>query len=192
MKFKIHSKERLFNRFFKVDEVDLSYERFDNKGEFRAVRFNLERPDAVALLLKNESNNSMVMVEQFRYATVHRDDNSGWATEVIAGLIDPGESPETCAVREAFEETGYEVSDLQHLHTFYATIGISDEKVHLYFATVSDENKKGNGGGLDHENEDIAIREIPIPELRSKLDSGEIFDGKSIMALQWYFLNHKD
>ena len=189
MEFEIVKKERLFEEFFKVDKVRVRHDNFRNGERSLVRRYHLSRPDAVAVVLENISKGTIVLVEQFRYATIQKYSKNGWILEIIAGLKDvSGESEEACAIRETLEETGYRVSQLEFITTYYASVGISDEKVTLFYGQVTDEDKVAAGGGLEHENEDLAVREIPFQELMDKVKNGTIVDSKTIIGLQWLSL----
>ncbi len=185
MKFEILNKERIFDEFFKIDKAQVKHERFNGKSWNQVTRYGLQRPEAVAVLLENTSKNTVIMVEQFRYATVNLTDRDGWMLEIVAGMIDNGETPEQSAKRETLEEVGYKITHLDHLYSYFASIGISDERVHIYHAEVKEEDKISEGGGLKTENEDLAIREIPFLELFDLIKNGKIVDSKTIIASQW-------
>ena len=188
MEFEIKNQKRILDGFIKVDELQVEFDRFDQQGRNSVKRYNLERPEAAAVILENVSNNSVIIVEQFRFAVASRSTHKAWVLEIIAGLVDPGEEPIEAAYRETLEESGYQVKQLEHLYTFYASIGISNELVSIFYGQVSDADKIEKGGGLEIENEDIKIHEIPIPELMDMLRNGEINDSKTIMAIQWLAL----
>lgn len=98
--------------------------------------------------------------------------------ELPAGGIDPGESPEEAAARELREETGYEAASLYPLATFYTTPGITDELMHAYVAT----SMKSVGQSLEaYESLDVVI--MSSSEVAGMLDSGDLVDGKSLLAL---------
>ena len=187
MKFTIKDKQRIFSEFFRVDRLDLEIETFES-GEIMPIRrYHLERPEVVALVVENTDNNSLVMVRQFRYSSL-KGSPDGWTTEIVGGLIDPGESPEACALRESQEETGYLPKGVTYLTKFFATVGISDELIYLYHAQVTGAEKVSLGGGLAHENEDIEVVEIPFDQCLEQIKSGEINDSKTILGIQWLAL----
>lgn len=185
MEFEIKDQKRILEGFIKVDKLEVEYDRFDQQGRNKVERYNLDRPEASAVLLENTTNNTVVIVEQFRFAVATKPDHNGWALEIIAGLVDPGEEPIAAAYRETIEESGYQAKQLEHLYTFFPSIGISNEIVHIYYGKVTDADKINSGGGLELENEDIKIHEIAIPDLVEMLKKGEIRDSKTIMAIQW-------
>jgi nudix-type nucleoside diphosphatase (YffH/AdpP family) len=88
-------------------------------------------------------------------------------------------------IKEIMEETGYQVNQLKSLFSFYPTPGGSNEKVFLFFAKVSQKDRIHKGGGLIEEGENIQLLEIPAKTAFQMLNSGEIYDAKTIIALQW-------
>lgn len=185
MDFEIKTQKRILDGFIKVDELQVEFDRFDQQGRNSVKRYNLERPEAAAVILENVSNNSIIVVEQFRFAVASKPNQNAWIIEIIAGLVDPGETPIEAAYRETLEESGYQVKQLEHVYTFYSSIGISNENVHIFYGQVTDADKAEKGGGLEIENEDLKIHEIPISKMVEMLKRGEIKDSKTIMGIQW-------
>jgi ADP-ribose pyrophosphatase len=180
-KVDIKNRAVLLNGFFKVEEVQLSFEKFDGTMSPLVSRLNLERGDAVAAVLFNAKRRRVILVKQFRYASLSK--GTGWMTEIVAGLPETAEPPEETVRREILEETGYAAEKLERIFTFYASPGITSERIHLYYAETGDSVAKG--GGLDEENEDIQVLELPLDEALRQIESGGIADGKTIIGLLW-------
>jgi ADP-ribose pyrophosphatase len=106
--------------------------------------------------------------------------------EIPAGSIEKDEEPIDCLKREIMEELGYKIKSPEHLQTFYASPGASTERIFLFYATVSEKDKIGKGGGNQNEMEDIQIIKIPIEKISEEI--GKIKDAKTILALQWFLL----
>ena len=159
----IYGKRRVFDGFFKIDEVELSYERFDGKMSPPVKRLCFERGDSVTAILFNPECRKLLFVKQFKYPTYEK--GPGWIVETVAGILEPGETPEAALRRETLEETGYEISLLEPIATFYVSPG---------------------GGGVTGENEDIKTVEYSPEELDHALASGEIQDAKTIIGIQWW------
>ncbi|HEY0281899.1 MAG TPA: NUDIX domain-containing protein, partial [Rhizomicrobium sp.] len=96
-KVEIEKRAVLLDGFFKVEEVYVSYEKFDGTMGPPVRRLNLARGDAVAAVLFNKARRRVILVNQFRYAALSR--GSGWMTEIVAGLVDAGEAPEQAVRR---------------------------------------------------------------------------------------------
>ena len=187
MKVKIKNTERLLNGFFEVDLATLQHEKFDGTWSETVKRFNLTRNDAVAVLIFLQDTNRLVLIRQFRYAA-HIKGNEGWIDEIVAGVIESGETPLECAKRECIEETGYEISKFELIASAFSSPGITTELVHLYIGYANSWDKIHIGGGLAEEHEDIQLLEFSPEEVIYKLKNREFIDAKTILALQ-YFLN---
>jgi nudix-type nucleoside diphosphatase (YffH/AdpP family) len=183
MKVTLQSKRRVFDGFFKIDEVKLQYEKFDGSMTPVLTRLNFERGDSVAAVILNTDTQKIVLVNQFKYPSYEK--GPGWITEVVAGMADPGETPEMAIQREILEEAGYATTRLEHISTFYVSPGGSDERIVLFYAEVTNSSRRAAGGGLASEGEDIRLIEFPLSEMRDILTSKSIQDAKTIIALMW-------
>ncbi|MBC8183017.1 NUDIX hydrolase [candidate division KSB1 bacterium] len=192
MKVTIKKTKRILDSFFKVDHSILQFEKFDGTLSEEVVRLNLERGDSVAVLLVNREKNKIILIKQFRFPVYTKEKNNAWTWEIVAGMVDDGHSPEESIIREIAEETGYHVSKVDHLFYFYPTPGGSNEKVHLYYAEVNKNDKKYSGGGVSAEGEDILAKEFSYTEAFKMMNSGEIIDAKTIIALMWFRAKVRD
>ena len=187
MQVKILEKQRLLSGFFDVDVAMVQFEKFDGGFSAPVKRYNLLRGEAVAALIYLQDVKRLVLIRQFRYADyAHRC--QGWIEEIVAGVIDEGESPLECIRRETIEETGYEVNEFQHIASVYSTPGITTERVHIYLGIANSSDLKHSGGGLDVEHEDIQLLEWTTEEAKDKLMQGKLEDAKTILAMQYFFL----
>lgn len=187
----VHRKRRVFDDFYDIDEVEVSFEGHSGKmlGPFRRLTF--ERGDSVAALVlkRNWRSNptqapKVLLVNQFKYPVYVHDD--GWITETVAGMVDPGETREESIRRELREEIGYEVQELEFVASFYSSPGGSSERVFLFYCEVDDSCRvPGAGGGLAAEGEDIQMVEYELPEFFAKLAGGVFVDPKIIISGLW-------
>ena len=101
--------------------------------------------------------------------------------EVPAGMRDiPGEDPEVTAIRELVEETGYSASNLELLHQFYPSTGMTDSVLHVYLATgLEHVGQETHGPEEDH----MEVFEVPFADAVAMVVSGEIADAKSTIGL---------
>jgi len=183
-KVEIKEKKRIFNDFFKIDEVFLSHERFDGRMSPVMRRLNFERGDSAAAFMWNTENRTAVMTHQFRYPTYEK--GPGWITEIVAGVLEKDENPEEAMRREILEETGYETDKIEYINTFYISPGGTSERIILYYAEVAAGDKVSEGGGVASEHEDIRVIEYTWPQLRALLENREIVDAKTIIASMWF------
>ena len=182
-KVEILKKTRVFDGFFKLDEAELRYERFDGTMSPLVRRLSFERGDSAAAILYDPELERVILIDQFKYPTYENGD--GWLVEVVAGAIDPGETPGAAIRREILEETGYVPAKLVPISTFYVSPGGSSERIFLYYAEVDGGSRASVGGGVASEHEDIETREFAPAELFEMLDKGDIADAKTIVAIQW-------
>ena len=173
----------LLDGFLQVEEVDVSFELRKGGMSPAVRRVNVKRKLAAALLLVNPAKQTVILVRQFRYAGLEH--GNAWMVEVVAGLIDAGESPEEAIRREAVEEAGYEVGRLDLITTLYTTPGFSSERIALYYGETKGAEPITHGGGLAEEGEDIEVLEMPFAEAFAMIDRGEITDGKTLIGLLW-------
>jgi len=185
----IKKKSRLFDDFFKIDEIIVSHEQIDGSMSADQRRLVFERGDSVAVLLLNRDRKSVVLVEQFKASTIlgrQREDPQtvdGWILETVAGIIDENETPEAAIIREAREETGYQIRNPKLISQFFSSPGGTSERVFLYFAEVHDADLVAKGGGID--DEDIRVVHMSLGDLFDHLAKGALEDPKLLVAAYW-------
>lgn len=181
-----------FQGYFRVDRYRLRHRLFAGGWSAPFSREIFERGHAVVAVLYDPDRDTLVLVEQFRtgaYAAQQSSqlaENEGpWLIEHVAGIIDPGETPEDVARREAMEEAGCTVTDLVFFCKYLASPGGTSEVLHVYCGRV---DSRGIGGihGLDHENEDIRVLVVPVDEALGWLDAGRLCSASAIIGLQWF------
>ncbi|MDW7690663.1 NUDIX hydrolase [Flammeovirgaceae bacterium SG7u.111] len=180
-KVEINKSQLLLNDFFKIEEAFLKFEKYNGEMSNEVRRLNLDRGDSVTAILWHKDRQKMIFTEQFRYPTHQNGD--GWMLELLAGGVAKGENPEEALIREIEEEVGYKVNIVKYLCNFYASPGGTSERVFLYYAEVDDSMLVGEGGGLDHEDEDIKVIEYSLEECWELFMSGKVNDAKTIIGL---------
>ncbi len=147
------------------------------------IRRELEdHGEAVGVLPYDPVRRVAMMVLQFRTPVLHaagRQDR----LESPAGLLD-GPDPEEDARREADEEVGLRLRELEKVSTVWSMPGISTERIHLFLAAYGEADAEGEGGGLAEEHEDIDKLELPLSELARMADDGRLDDLKSLLLVQ--------
>lgn len=146
-----------------------------------------DRGNGAAILLYNRVKNTVVLTRQFRLP-VFVSDNNGFLIEAAAGLLDNA-SPEARIIAEAQEETGFHVAQVEKVFEAYMSPGSVTEKLYFFIAEYEDDRRRGEGGGIADEGEDIEIIEWPFAKALAAIRSGEIEDAKTIMLLQHLALN---
>ncbi len=182
---KILKEEFVYDGFLKIKECELEY-----PNNIIIKNSKLYKPDAVAILVWNEDNQSFIFTRQYRYPVADREEN-GMILEVVAGTMEENEAPEDTAKRELLEEVGYKSENFDIMKVIYTSPGYSSEKVYLFLCTVKNSDKiNGAGGGLKNEGEYIESVEIDISKAYEMLESNEIDDSKTIIGLQQFREKH--
>lgn len=180
----IESRENLFRGFIQVEKVTIKHRLFNKSNHSSSIHRELiHRPEAAGVLLYDNQQRRFALIEQFRIGALN-DTVSPWQLEVIAGVLDGDETPETCIRRESLEEAGCEVHDLQHLFTFYPSAGACSEIFHLYVANV-ELPTSGGVFGMPDEGEDIQLHLFDYSDAPLLLKNGRLRNAPVIMALQW-------
>jgi len=190
-KFKIIDKKNLYDGFFKMNEVTLKYRKYDGNWSNNIKRELFGGAQVAAVLPYDPVSKEIILIQQFRPGTISKDIDH-YLDEIVAGIIDEGESPETAAKRECLEETGCEVKKLIPIQGYFPAPGSSESFYHLFLGEV-DSFKGSKIQGLKNENEDIFVKCFKIEDVRKNMKEGKIINGLTLIALQWFFLNlHKD
>ncbi len=182
-KIKNLTTEVLSNSWYTLKKV--SYDFLKNNGSWQTqTREAYDRGNGAAILLYNKVQKTVILTRQFRLPTFINGNETGMLIEVCAGLLDK-DNPEDCVRREAEEETGYKVSHVKKVFETYMSPGSVTEILYLFIAEYNSSMKINDGGGIEHEQEDIEVLEFPITQAISMIEAGEIKDAKTIMLLQY-------
>ena len=185
--FEIVERQAVFQGYFRVDRYRVRYERYDGGWSNALVREVFERGHAAALLPYDPVRDEVILIEQFRIGA-HEAPGGAWVLEPVAGIIEPGESAEDVARREAREEAGVAIGDLIHIADCLASPGGSSERVSHYCGRV---DTSGAGGvfGLDHEGEDIKALVLPFEDALAEVLRRETVVSNMLIPLYWLALN---
>ena len=186
-KFKILDKKNIHDGFFKMNEVTLKYKKYNGDWSNAIKRELFGGAQVSAVLPYDPINKKIVLIQQFRPGTISKD-NQNYLDEIVAGIIDPGETPEDTAKRECLEETGWEVSNLKSIQGYFPAPGSSESFYNLFLGEVIAPDKEIIRG-LENENEDILVKSYSFDEVKTKMNKKEILNGLTLIALQWFFLN---
>lgn len=180
--------ERSFNGFFAIDTVTLKYKRFEQGWTEEFTRELFERGEAVCVLLYDPDRDCVVLAEQFRIGALN-DERSPWLLELVAGMVEPGESYVEVAERETQEEAGCDFYQLIPICNYWVSPGGTSERVQLYCGLI---DSAGVGGihGLAQENEDIRLHTLNFDQAYGAIETGVINNAATIMALQWLKIHH--
>lgn len=180
-KVRVLGEQVLSNNWGLVKKTTIELKRRNGEWQ-RQVRETYDRGDGAGVLLYNRDKRSVILIRQFRFP-VFAHGEAGYLIEVVAGKLD-GDHPVTTARKEAEEESGYRVHDVELVMSAYMSPGSVTEKLSLFIAEYDADSKVSAGGGLEDEGEDIEVLELGIDQALSMIETGEIADAKTIMLLQ--------
>lgn len=163
-KIGIERKSRAYTGYFAVDEVSLRHERFDGSSSPLIERSYFIAGDAALVLPYDPVRDRVLLVEQMRMGPMGRGDPEIWHLEPIAGRIDPGETAEQAARREATEEASLELSALETVARGYPSPGDSTGYYHIFVAVTDLPDGAAGVGGLANEDENIRSRLISFDD----------------------------
>jgi nudix-type nucleoside diphosphatase (YffH/AdpP family) len=155
----------------------------------RIMRREIVKHGQAACVLPYDAlRRTAVLVRQLR-VPVYVTAGTERLLEAIAGMVDD-EDPSATARREAFEEAGLRLGDLEFVADAWPSPGFLTERVALYLARYSLKDRIGAGGGLAEEHEDIEVVELPLDEIAAMADRGELVDLKTLCLVQTLRLRH--
>jgi ADP-ribose pyrophosphatase len=178
-----------YEGYSRIDVYRLRHKRFDGGWTEVMSRELFERGPAAVVLPYDPARDTVVLIEQFRIGA-YAAGLAPWLIEPVAGIIERGETPEEVVRREAIEEAGCEITDLEPIGPVLSSPGICSEVLHLYCGRV-DSASVGGIHGLEHEHEDIRAFTLPLDTALERLARGEYIKAITVMTLQWLALNRE-
>jgi len=192
-RFRLHweilHRRRLHDGFYRFELLKIRHERFAGGWTPPLWRELLVQHDAVAVLPYDPVRDLVVLIEQFRIGTLHAPEGP-WLVEAVAGLIEPGETPEQVARRELREEAGLEARRMVHAGAYRSSPGGTSERVEVFVAEV-DAPPAGGVFGHPAEHEDIRILPMPAAEAFARRARGEITAATAVFPLLWLEANRE-
>ena len=180
---KILKTEILSDNWYTLKKV--TYEFLKSNGQLQTqTREAYDRGNGAAILLYNKELKTVILTRQFRLPSFINGNPDGMLIEACAGLLDK-DNPEDCIKRETEEETGYKIKAPIKIFEAYMSPGSVTEILFFFIAEYNAGMKVHSGGGIEHEQEDIEVLEIPFEKAMQMLEAGEIRDAKTIMLLQY-------
>lgn len=180
--------EILSNNWYTLNKVTYEYTQKDGSKQVQ-TREAYDRGNGAAILLYNKEQQTVILTRQFRMPTFINGNKNGMLIEACAGLLDK-DNAEDCIRRETEEETGYKIKEVKKIFEAYMSPGSVTEMLYFFIAEYSNAMKITDGGGLEHEQENIEVLELKFQQAFDMINTGEIKDGKTIMLLQYIKLNN--
>jgi nudix-type nucleoside diphosphatase (YffH/AdpP family) len=163
----------------------VTYAQLQSDGSWKEqTREVYDDASGAAVLLYNRERRSVILTRQFRIgARINADaSHDGFLLEAAAGMLD-GAPPEERARAEALEETGYDPGRMEAVMTLFVSPGVTTERLHLFVAEYDPARRRGQGGGLAEEGEDIEVVEMNFDDALTMVDNGGIVDVKTVLLL---------
>ena len=179
----IQKTELLSDNWYILNKVTFDYQKKDDSW-ITQKREVYDRGNGAAILLYNTQQKTVILTRQFRLPTYLNGNETGMMVEVCAGLLDQ-DNPEECIIRETEEETGYRISKVQKVMETFMSPGAVTEILYLFVGEYNESMKVNDGGGVEHEEENIDVMEMTFDEAYSMIESGQMQDAKTIILLQY-------
>ena len=180
---KIIKEELLSDNWYALKKY--TYEILKRNGKRQVqTREVYDRGNGAVILLYNKDSGTVILTRQFRLPSFVNGNKEGVLIEACAGLLDQ-DNPEEAIKRETEEETGYRIKDVRKIFEAYMSPGSVSEILYFFIAEYSHSMKVHEGGGVEHEQEDIEVLELDFNDALTMIDSGAIRDAKTIMLLQY-------
>ncbi|WP_437609329.1 ADP-ribose diphosphatase [Erwinia sp. V71] len=185
----IIARDSLYRGFFSIDRYRFRHRLFNGQMSGEVVREIFERGHAAVLLPYDPRRDEVVLIEQIRIASFDTSETP-WLLEMVAGIIEAGESVEDVARREAKEEAGVDVGRIKPVINYLASPGGTSERLSIVVGEVDASVAHGNHG-LEEENEDILVHVVSRQQAYQWVEEGKIDNAASVIALQWLELHHE-
>lgn len=186
-RYEILDRETAYEGFFRLTRYRIRHGLFEGGMSRTLSRELFERGNAVAVMPYDPDRDEVVLVEQFRMGALDAP-RGPWLIEIIAGIIEPGESPEDVAVRESIEEANCRLDEMFPVYRYLVSPGGSSEQTALFCARV-DASRIGGVHGKEDEGEDIRVHVVPFAQAMEMLEDGTIHSATPIIGLQWLAMN---
>ncbi len=178
-----------FQGYFRVGRYFFRHGLYQGGQSAVLRREVFERGHAAAVLPYDPVRDEIVLIRQFR-AGAYVAGRHPWTWEIVAGILEHDEAPETLARREAIEEAALEIRDMLPMHDVVVSPGACSETCAVFLGRT-DTTNAGGVHGLESEGENILVKVLPFAEARGMLDRDEIGNAIGVIALQWLAL-HRD
>jgi ADP-ribose pyrophosphatase len=187
---KILERKMLFDGYHKLEMFRVQPRSLKNGGWAAEMEREVFFGKSIAVvLLYIPETDEILLNQQFRLGAMMAGVENPFLFECAAGAIDEGETPEAAARREAFEETGCDVLDLEFIGKSYSSPGCMAEEFFLYVGRIA----KAESGiyGHEHEGEEIKTHLLPYKSVLKMLDDGHIANIIPAMVLNWFARHHE-
>lgn len=184
-------RRRPYDQFFALDELDLRHAQYAGGARPEMTRCVLVGADAATVLPYDPVRDRVLVIEQFRAGPLVRGDTSPWLVEPIAGRMDPGETPQETARREAREEAGLDLNELIEIGGYYPSPSAFSEYLFSFIGLCDLPDGVETIGGLADEAEDIQGRLMAHDAFQAMVASGGAANGPLLISAMWLAQNRE-
>ncbi|WP_420010463.1 NUDIX domain-containing protein [Tateyamaria sp.] len=181
----ILERQRTYSKFFALDDIVLRHETFDGDMTEALERAVFVSSDAAIVLPYDPARDLVLLVEQVRLGPLARNDPHLWQFEPVAGLVDPGESPQDAAHREAWEEARLRFDALEAVGQCYASPGAATDFFHLFVGLCDLPDGTAGIGGEACEGENIRSYVMPFDQLMAMAEARETANAPLTLLTYW-------
>jgi ADP-ribose pyrophosphatase len=182
--------EVAFQGYFKVVRYFFRH-GLHQGGQSKVIsREVFERGQAAAVLPYDPIRDEVVLIRQFR-AGAYVAGHHPFTWEIVAGIIENGETAEALVRREAVEEAGLTVVDLVPMQNVMLTPGACSEACHIFLGRA-DTATAGGIFGVESEGENILVKVMSFAEAYALVERREVDNAVSVIALQWLALHREE
>jgi nudix-type nucleoside diphosphatase (YffH/AdpP family) len=178
---KLRELKVLSDNHYTLRRADFDYQRGDGKWQ-RLMRECYDMGDGASVLPIDKTRGTVILIRQFRWPAFE------WGyremlVEAVAGKLD-ADDPQGCVTREAMEEAGIVITNPVLVAHCFLSPGAVKERMPMFLAEYDSAAPRAQGGGHEHEGEDIEVLELSLDDAYAMIASGEIVDAKTIILLQ--------
>ncbi|MEM7438366.1 MAG: NUDIX domain-containing protein [Pseudomonadota bacterium] len=178
-----------YARYFDLEDVRLRHPTFSGGMSDTILRSCLRAADAVTVLPYDPATDQVLLVEQFRPGAFSRGDPNPWVLEPVAGRVDRIEAPEEVAHREAKEEAGLDLYQLEKIAGYYPSPGAMTEYLTSFLGLCHLADHDEGVHGLETEAEDICTHILSFAAAMDLLSTGEADNGPLLLSLYYLQAN---
>jgi ADP-ribose pyrophosphatase len=179
------SDEVVWDGRFPLQRVRFRYRRKDGSLSGLLTWEMWRRGRAVVILPYDPWSDRVALIDQFRLPCLAAGEDP-ISRECPAGLLEEGEDPEACAMREVEEEAGLTPDRVESIGQFMLLQGGCDEKLNFYAARVRlPEAGEGATLGLESEHEETSVTVVTAEEAFAMLARNEIRNASAALCLLW-------
>jgi ADP-ribose pyrophosphatase len=179
---RIHKRETLSANWYKLEKITFEQQRKDGSRQTLEREVYHNGPGAAVLPI-DRNRGTVLLVRQLRIPAYVNGDGP-MLIEACAGMVEKGSDPARTVRDEAEQEMGFRLRGVTKVLEVYASPGASAEKLHLFLADYTPDDRMGDGGGLAGEGEQIEVIEMPLTQAWEMARDGRIMDAKTVLLLQ--------